>query len=175
MTTGKWREVVAERIQACGMKCGVVDAAVYRKAMFEKVGVRVLVCARVCSCVLVCARGCSGVLVCARVCSCVLMCARVCSGVLVCSCMLVCLLVFVCSCARVPNTTRTPAPPSPTTRPLHHRLSVGSYSLDRIRWIVSVQLMWICAFMLVGTVNGGITVGEVVEKKTGEVRSTLNG
>uniref|UniRef100_A0A7S2B9P5 Uncharacterized protein n=1 Tax=Florenciella parvula TaxID=236787 RepID=A0A7S2B9P5_9STRA len=66
VTTGKWGDVVAERIQACGMKCGVVDAATYRKAMFEK-------------------------------------------------------------------------------------------------------LMWICAFMLVGTVNGGITVGEVVGKKTEEV------
>ena len=66
VTTGKWAEVVAERIQACGMKCGVVDTPTYRKAMFEK-------------------------------------------------------------------------------------------------------LMWICAFMLVGTVNGGITVGEVVESKTGEV------
>ena len=36
---------------------------------------------------------------------------------------------------------------------------------------VSVKLMWICAFMLLGTVNGGITVGEVVGKKTEEVGS----
>ena len=33
---GKWGEVIAERIQQTGMVCRVVDAADYRKAMFEK-------------------------------------------------------------------------------------------------------------------------------------------